>query len=349
MNIKQTLRQLTETAGVSGYEDAVRNPVVDLLTPLSDSVRQDAMGNVIALKQGAEPTPGRIMLASHLDEIGLIVSKLDKGFLRFTNVGGFDPRVLPGQEVVVQGHQRLPGIIASRPPHVLSDEERKKVMPMEKLFVDVGIPEERLADLVSVGDLITLKREMIELKNGFVAGKAMDNRASVTAMITAMHNLQTLHHIWDVYAVATVQEEVGLKGAITSTYSVNPDVGIAMDVTFAKQPGVSDDESVALSRGCSIAYGPNIHPKLFEKLEAVAKEYEIPYQVDAIPGRSGTDAWAMQVTRAGIPTGLVLVPVRNMHTSVEMLSIRDIDRTGRLLALFISELDEGFLETLIFE
>lgn len=348
-DIKPILKQLTEAAGVSGYEDALRSLVTDLLTPLCDSLRQDALGNVIAVKHGAQPTPGRVMLAGHIDEIGLIVTKMEKGFLRFTEVGGFDPRVLPGQEVIVHGREPLPGIIASRPPHVLSPEEREKPTPMHKLFIDVGIPEERLAGLVSVGDLITIRRDLIELKNGFVAGKAMDDRASVAAIIAAMQHLQTLHHSWDVYAVATVQEEVGLKGALTSTYDVNPDVGIALDVSFAKQPGVSDEQSIELNKGCSITYGPNIHPRLADKLAAIAEEHEIPHQIEVIAGPSGTDAWAMQVTRAGIPTALIGIPLRNMHTSVEMLAVKDVERTGRLLALFISELDESFLETLKLE
>ncbi len=349
IDVKQILKQLTEAAGVSGYEDAVRNQVVDLLTPLSDSVRQDVMGNVIAVKRGLDPPPGRIMLAGHMDEIGLIVTKLDKGFLRFSTVGGLDPRVLPGQEVVVHGREPLPGIIASRPPHVLSPEERKKIVPVHKLFIDVGIPDDQLAELVSVGDLITINRELIELKNGCVAGKAMDDRASVAAIIAAMDYLQGLRHAWDVYAVATVQEEVGMRGAITSTYHVNPDVGIALDVTFARQPGVKDEEALDLDKGCSIAFGPNIHPKLFDRLVAVAKNHEIPHQIEPVPGSTGTDAWAMQITRAGIPTALLGIPLRNMHTSVEMLATKDIERAGRLLALFISELDEQFLDVLRLE
>ncbi|MBS1252858.1 MAG: putative aminopeptidase YsdC [Anaerolineales bacterium] len=346
MDIKQTLKQLTEAAGVSGYEHAVRRLTTELLTPLGDQVRQDAMGNVIALKRGAEPAPGRIMLASHMDEIGLIVSKLDRGFLRFSQVGGFDPRVLPGQEVIVHGQEPLPGIIASRPPHVLSTKERKQVTPIHKLFIDIGLPHDRLADLVSVGDLITIKREALELQNGLMASKAVDDRASVAAILAALHDLQTIQHTWDVYAVATVQEEVGLKGAMTSTYNVNPDVGIALDVTFATQPGVKEEESIKLDKGCGIAQGPNIHPKVFHKLVSVAKKYEIPHQIEVPPGATGTDAWAMQVTRAGIPTALISIPIRNMHTSVEMLSFKDVERTGRLLAHFIRELDDGFLETL---
>lgn len=346
MDIKQTLKQLSEVAGVSGYEHAVRDLITDLLSPLSDSVRVDTLGNVIALKHGEDPAPGRIMLAGHMDEIGLVVTKLDDGFLRFTEVGGFDVRVLPGQEVIVHGQEPLPGIVASRPPHVLSASERSQVTPLHKLFIDVGLPPEDLGEAVSVGDLISIKRDTVELKSGFLAGKAMDNRASVATILAALDNLQRLRHTWDVYAVATVQEEVGLKGAITSTYDVNPDVGIALDVGFAQQPGVKEEDSISLDKGCGIARGPNIHPKLFEALVATAKEHEIPHQVEVAPGRTGTDAWAMQVTRAGIPTALISIPLRNMHTSVEMLSTKDVERAGRLLALFISRLDADFLETL---
>ena len=146
--------------------------------------------------------------------------------------------------------------------------------------------------------------------------------------------------------MATVQEEVGFKGVITSAYRIAPDIGIALDVTFAGQPGVREEESVKLNKGCSIAFGPNIHPRLFQKLVDVAQVHEIPHQIEPIPAASGTDAWAMQVTRAGIPTALIGIPLRNMHTSVEMLSVRDIERAGRLLALFISELDETFRDQL---
>ena len=349
MDTKAILKQLTEAAGVSGYEDVVRDIVVEAFTPRADSVRIDTLGNVLALKRGTDPAPGRIMLAGHVDEIGLIVTKLEKGFIRFTQVGGFDPRVLLGQEVIVHGRRPLPGIVASRPPHVLPPNERNKVIPLDKLFIDVGLRQDELEELVAVGDLITIRREMVELKNSFVAGKAMDDRASVVAIVATLDALQAMRHTWDVYAVATVQEEVGLKGALTSTYGVNPDVGIALDVTFAKQPGVGDEESVALDKGPGIAFGPNIHPKLFDKLVEVAKKHELPHQIEPIPGPTGTDAWAIQVTRAGIPTALVSIPLRNMHTSVEMLSIKDIERAGRLLALFISELDAGFLDSLKLE
>ena len=348
MEITPLLKRFSEASGVSGYETEVREIAVEEFEKYADEVRVDKLGNVIALKRGtggAKPSK-RVMLAGHMDEIGLIVSKIEKGFLHFTTVGGFDKRVLLGQEVVVHGRRDLPGVIGSRPPHVLPKEEREKVIEIDKLFIDVGLPEEGVGEVVRVGDLATIARDFVELREGFVAGKAFDDRAAVVAILVCLEDLAFTKHIWDVYAVATVQEEVGLRGAITSTYDLAPDIAIAIDVGFGKQPGVSEADTIEMGKGPAIAFGPNIHPKLHEALVKVAKDLEIPYQVDPIPGRSGTDAWAMQVTREGIPTALLSIPLRYMHTSVETLSAKDIERTGRLLAGFIGRLDEGFMEKL---
>jgi putative aminopeptidase FrvX len=342
------MRSLSEASGVSGYEDGVRAIVRERFDALSDEVRLDAMGNVIALKRGSsalEPRR-RVMLAGHMDEIGLMVTMLDKGFLRFTQVGGFDVRTLMGQEVVVHGRRDLPGVIGSRPPHVLSPEERKKPVPMNDLFVDVGLSQDALEEAVRVGDLITIRRPFIELQNGLVSGKAFDDRAAVAAIAVCLDVLMTLQHRWDVYGVATVQEEVGLRGAITSTYGIAPDVGIAIDVGFAKQPGVTDEYSIGIDKGPALAIGPNIHPALYQAIKRVADEHEIPVQIEVAPGGTGTDANAMQVTREGIPTALLSIPTRNMHTPIETMSVKDVLRTGRLLAYFIAGLDEQFMDRL---
>ncbi len=346
MEIVPLLKRFSEASGVSGYETEVREIAVEEFRKYADEVRVDKLGNVVALKKGAEAKARRVMLAGHMDEIGLIVSKIEKGFLHFTTVGGFDERVLLGQEVVVHGRRDLPGVIGSRPPHVLPKEEREKVIEIEKLFIDVGLPEKEVGELVQVGDLATIARGFIELRDGFVAGKAFDDRAGVVAMLVCLEGLASIKHVWDVYAVATVQEEVGLRGAMTSTYDIAPDIAIAIDVGFGNQPGVPEADTIEMGKGPAIAFGPNIHPKLHEQLVKVAKDLEIPYQVEPIPGRSGTDAWAMQVTREGIPTALLSIPLRYMHTSVETVSTKDIERTGRLLAEFIGRLDEGFMEKL---
>ena len=350
MQIAPLLKKLSEARGVSGYEAEVRGIVTEEFGRYADEVQTDKLGNVIALKKGEGEEPRhRIMLAGHMDEIGLIVTKLEGRFVHFTSVGGFDVRTLLGQEVTVHGRKELPGIIGSRPPHVLPQEEREKTIPLDKLLIDVGMGEDELERLVRVGDLATLRREFTQLQGDMVAGKAFDDRAAVASILVCLEGLASVRHAWDVYAVATVQEEVGLRGAITSAYGLAPDVGIAIDVGFGRQPGVSEAESVPIGKGPAIGFGPNIHPKLHQTLVEVAKELEIPYQVDPIPGRSGTDAWAIQVTREGIPTALLSIPVRYMHTSVETLSLKDVERTGRLMAGFIGRLGEEFMEKLAWQ
>jgi len=347
VDIASLLKRLSEARGVSGYETEVRDIIAEEFGRYADEVRTDKLGNVIALKRGEGVEPRRrIMLAGHMDEIGLMVTKLEKGFLRFTSVGGFDERILLGQEVIVHGRRDLPGIIGSRPPHVLPKEEREKIIPMDRLFIDVGVGGEELEHLVRVGDLVTIGRKFTQLQGDLVAGKALDDRTAVAAIAVCLEELSSIRHVWDVYAVATVQEEVGMRGAITSAYGLAPDVAIAIDVTFGDQPGVSEAQTVKMGKGPAIGFGPNIHPKLHQALVNVAKELEIPYQVEPIPGRSGTDAWVIQVTREGIPTALLSVPLRYMHTSVETLSLKDAERTGRLMAGFIGRLDAGFMEKL---
>jgi putative aminopeptidase FrvX len=350
LEITPLLKSLSEAVGLSGYEDEVRDLVSGELGRYADEVRHDKLGNVIALKRGTEDGQEprqRIMLAAHMDEVGLIVSQVEKGFLHIATVGGLDARVLPGQEVIVHGRRPLSGLIASRPPHLLSPGERKKPVPLQDLFVDLGLTADEIGDVVRVGDLISIARPFTALAGDVVSGKAFDNRASLTTLAVCLEALTRLRHRWDVYAVATAQEEVGLRGAITSTYGLTPDVGIAIDVTHAQQPGTSDAETVELGKGPAIALGPNVHPLVYETLLAIARKFEIPYQIEPIPGGTGTDAWAIQVTRAGVPTSLISIPVRNMHTPVETLNVKDIARTGRLLAEFISALDEDFAAGLL--
>ncbi len=347
MKVIPLLKQLSEIGGISGFEGPAREFLRQTWQPFVDEMREDKLGSLIALKRGsgAEPRP-KLMLAAHVDEIGLMVTGIEKGFLRITRVGGTDRRVLLGLEVTVHGERDLPGIVAARPPHVLPAEERKKNVPWDKLFVDVGLPPEEVERLVSVGDIISIRREMTKLKNRRVAGKAMDDRACVTIITLALEQLARVRHDWDVLVVATVQEETGLKGAATSAYGVAPDLAVALDVGFAKHPGVSEAGIFPLGEGPSIGIGPNFHPGLVARLKEVAKSREIPYHIDPTPGRSGTDAWAIQVSRAGVPTALISLPIRYMHQPVETLDVKDIERTVRLLAAFIAGLEEDFLEKL---
>jgi len=341
------LKQLSETAGISGYEQPVCELLRQTWQPFVDEIREGKLGSLIALRRGAgsEPRP-KLMLAAHVDEIGLMVSGVEKGFLRVSPVGGTDRRALLGLEVMVHGRRDLPGVVATRPPHVLPQEERKKTVPWDEIFVDVGLAAEEIEKVIAVGDPISIRRGMVELKNRHVAGKALDDRACVAALTLALEQLSAMRHEWDVFAVATVQEETGLKGAVAAAYGIAPDAAIALDVAFGKHPGVSDTDAFPVGEGPTIGIGPNFHPRLVARLKEVAQSHEVPYNLEPIPGRSGTDAWAIQVTREGIPTALVGVPLRYMHQPVETLAVQDVERAGRLLAAFAAGLEEDFLEKL---
>jgi putative aminopeptidase FrvX len=347
LEVISLLKRLSEAEGISGFEGPVRDLVRETWEPLVDEIYEGQLGSLIALKRGVGPEQRpKLMLAAHMDEIGLMVSDIEKGFLRITRVGGTDRRVLLGLEVTVHGRRDLPGVVATRPPHVLPEEERKKSVPLDRIFVDVGLPEEKVRELVSIGDLISFRRDLSELKNRRVSGKAMDDRACVAAITLAMEWLSRIEHAWDMFAVATVQEETGLKGAITAAYGVAPDLAVALDVTFARHPGVPKEGTFPLGEGPTVGVGPNFHPQLVKRLKEVAEAREIPYHIDPVPGRSGTDAWAIQVSREGVPTALVCIPVRYLHQPVETLAAQDVERAGRLLAAFVGELEADFLEQL---
>jgi len=347
MDLPKLLKKLSEAHGISGYESPVREIVREEFARYSHETRVTKMGSVVGLRRGCGPEPRRkIMLAAHMDEVGLMVTGIEKGFLRIEQVGGADARVMLGQEVIVHGRRELPGLIGSRPPHVLPSDERDQVIPFDKLFVDVGLPEPQVKRLVRVGDLISIRCEARELAGGLFCGKALDDRASVAAAALCLEALASAQHKWDVLAVATVQEETTFLGAATSAYSLTPDVAIAVDVTFGEQNGVPYALTVEMGRGPAIGIGPNFHPKITQALADAAGRLEMPYQMEAMPGRSGTDAWPIQVARQGIPTGLLSIPLRYMHTPVETVSLKDVERTGRLLAEFITALDDEFVKTL---
>lgn len=350
-DVKAHLRALVEAHGPPGHEDAVRALLREAWSPLVDTLETDRLGSLIAVKRATRPTdpPRRIMLAAHMDEIACMVSGILDGFLVVNRVGGIDARVLPAQPVLVHGRRPLPGIVAAKPPHLLQPAARAKYTPIDELLIDVGLPPDEVSALVSVGDLVTLDVPMLDLLGTRVAGKAMDDRACVAAVTLCLHELQDMHHSWDVVACATVQEERGLHGAKTSAHRVDPDIAIALDVTFASQPGVDGDASSELGGGPGIGVGPNFHPKLLDRIRETAKRHEIKLQDDIIPGASGTDAWAIQVALEGVPTALLEVPLRSMHSPVETVDMRDIERAGRLMAHFIADLDSDFLNAIAWD
>ncbi|MBZ0294387.1 MAG: M20/M25/M40 family metallo-hydrolase [Anaerolineae bacterium] len=346
--LKEHLRNLVEAHAPSGHEGPIREIIREAWADVTDEMDQDRLGSLIGIKRATQPVdpPRRIMLAAHMDEIGMMVRDVVDGFIYVHRISGVDNRVMLSQTVLVHGKRPLPGLVASVPPHMLSADARQKYPSFDELIVDVGLPPAEVHDLVKPGDLITVDVPLLELQGERLAAKAMDDRACVAAVTSCLHYLKGMSHQWDVYATATVQEETGLLGATTAAHYIEPDIAIALDVTFAPQPGVSEDDSAEIGKGPGIGLGPNFHPGLLEKIKDTAKRYEIKIQDDVIPGASGTDAWAIQIAREGVPTILLEVPLRNMHSPVETLDLRDIDRTGRLMAHFIAELDAEFLSAI---
>lgn len=348
MNSEELLKTLCNSSGISGFENNLNDIVISAFRPHTDNISVDNLGNIIALKKGCSDGNIKIMLAGHMDEIGLIVKDIDEnGFIKFATVGGIDPRTLLGQEAIIHGQEDIFGVIGAKPPHLQDESERNVSVKIEDMNIDAGFSKNDIEKKISIGDSITIKRNLISLYGNRMAGKALDDRTGVVTMFECAKELSRLKHIPDVYFVSTVQEEVGTRGAITSTYKINPNIGIAIDVGFGRTPEISKEDSLELGKGPGITIGGNIHSGLAEKLVEIAKEYNIPFQYEIEPGPTGTDARAMQITREGIPALCLSLPLRYMHTSVELIDFNDIKNAAKLLALFISSISNENLEGLL--
>jgi putative aminopeptidase FrvX len=347
MDLDKHLIELSEAPGVSGYEAPVREIIQATWGKLGVQAEIAGLGSLIAVRKGTGAEPRRrIMITAHMDEIGLMVTRVDGAFLRVINVGGIDRRVLLSQAVTVHGERPLPGLVGSRPPHVLPASEKRKYPGYDDLVVDTGLPARELARLVPVGALVTFDQRAVSLGDGLVSGKSLDNRASVAALTATLDALQGRSHAWDVLFVATTQEEVGAHGGLTAAWHTRPDLAIVLDTTWGTGVGVSDDKGFPLSDGLSLVIGPNAHPKLFDMLMEKAGKLEIPVKPEPMAGNSGTDGWPIQVSREGVPTAILGIPIRNMHTPVEIVALKDIERAARLVAEFIGGLDEAVLDKL---
>ncbi len=347
--LTELIKELSEINAVSGQEDSAFTLVKNYLDNYCQDISSDNLNNLIAKKSALsedESNP-KIMLAAHLDEIGLMVKSIDdKGFIKFATIGGVDPRTLPAQEVIIQGKEEVAGIIGAMPPHLLSKKERNKAHKLEDLYIDTGRKPENLQDIVQIGDSVTIKRELTSLQNEFVSGKALDDRAGVLMMLITARELAKIKHEAEVYFVATSQEEIGVKGSQTATYNIFPDIGIAIDVCHGLMPGVDKGDAAKMADGPAVSFGPHVHPDLFNLITETADNYNIPYQKSPTTTPYGTDAASIQITKSGVATALISIPLRYMHTSVEMISLDDVKAGGQLLARVIAEIDKDFLEGL---
>lgn len=352
--ILHLLKQLAEVPGPSGREDSVRTLVAEYLKPYVDKLWVDTWGNLVGLKKGSSGE-GKLMIAAHMDEIGLFVSHIeDDGFLRVVPIGGVAERSLLYQRVVIKTRdgKLVRGVVGLRPPHVVKPEELQKVPELRELFVDIGLSSREEAEKlgIRVGDVLVFDREVVELAGDRVTGKAFDDRVGVVALIKAAQMLEKPRV--DIYFVTTVQEEVGLRGARTSAFAISPDVAIAIDVTIASDvPGVAKSEwYTKLGKGPAIkiadgrgASGLIAHPKVVDFLVQVADKYKIPYQMEIIPGGT-TDASVIALNKEGVPAGTVSIPARYIHSPVEVVDLHDVYSTGLLVKYFAEEVTPEWLK-----
>lgn len=304
-------------------------------------IKSDEMNNIYVHKKGEKK--GSIMLMAHADEVALIITEiLPKGFLKFKGIG-IDSKTLVSQEVTIHGKNDIPGVIGIK----IKGEDKSNTITMENMLIDTGLTTEEIEKTVKVGDMVTLKRDFYNLLNNNVASKAIDDRAGIVSMYECAKQLQESKHDLDVYFVCSCQEEVGHRGAKMASYNLNPDIGIAIDVTFDGGNLGDTDRENTLGKGTVVCVGPNIHPKVREKIMDIAEKYNISYGVEVEPGNTGSDAWDIQVARKGIATLLISIPIKYMHTSVELANMEDIKNTGKLIARFIEEIKSEDLEELL--
>lgn len=332
--MKKLIKKLSDMRGISGFEYRLNKEIAKEFEPYCDEVRIDPLGSVIGVKYCGKENAPSVMIEAHCDEIGLIATSVtEDGFVTFSNVGGIDSRILPSLEVVIHGTSDIRGVIGIKPDYM---NEPGKSIKMRDMAVDTGI--ENIGDFVSVGDSITIAQSVGNLGKSQWSGKTLDDRASLAAIINTMKDLSKKSLNVDVYAVAAVQEEVGLRGGKTSSYGINPTMAIATDVTHGITPDNSK-RAFELGKGATISVGPNIHPKLSKRLFETAEKHKIKVVAEVDGGCTGTDAWEIQTAADGVPTALLSLPLKYMHTSVETIDIADAKAVSELLTHFIEDLE----------
>lgn len=334
MDIRTHMKELCALPGVAGYEAPLSERIAQLFAPYCRDVAVDNLLNTVGVMgQGGF----KVLIAAHMDEVGLMVTSIEEdGFVGFTQMGGIDPRILPAQEVTVYGRQPLYGVIGSRPPHVLSAEERKQTLALEDLYIDLGYPYERVKDLVQVGDPISFNAPAVDLLGSRVASRALDDRMGVAVMLHAMEALQGRDLPLEAHFAATAQEEVGCRGSGVLAYGLAPDLAVVLDVTHGETPDAPKLRAFDMDK-VSIGWCPVTHNGWTGALRRVAEEAGIPYTLDIQEGDSSTDVDSIVRAGRGTPCVLLEVPVRYMHTTVETMDYTVVEQAGDLLARFLLE------------
>ena len=335
MDYETVLGRLCALAGPSGFESPVAREAAELLRPLADEVKVDQMGSVVALRRCGKENAPRLLLDAHLDEIGFLVTGHEEGFLRIAPLGGVDPRMLPDRELTILTDPPRLGVVACMPPHIQTREEMDKSQPMRELAVDVGLTQEEAQRLIPVGTPAVYRTGCAPLGEDLLCGKALDDRACFAILLDALERLRGEELDVDLYVLGSTQEETHSTGAITAAFGVMPHLCVAVDVTHGDSPDASKDKTFKLGGGPVIGVGPNCTRWMSKRLEEKAGELEIDIQIEVMAGHSGTNGWDLQISREGVATAVLSLPLRYMHTPVETVSRSDMTACARLLAAFI--------------
>jgi len=346
----QLMGELLAAEGPSGRESEVVKILEPMWRALANRVERSRLGSLHALKrgEGREPRPS-LMMAAHIDSIGMMVSGNVGGLLTVSPIGSVNPYVLPGLPVIVHGRREVPGVVTLRPSPPGAVPKQAVAGTAPRIFVDTGLASQQVSRFIRVGDIVSIDLPPVGLESGHMSGRALDNRAGIAALTLCLEQLSTERHSWDVWAVATTQEETTYGGAATSAYALRPDLALAVDTTFGKGAGADGWHYFEVGGGPTLCVGPNMHPGLHARFRQVAEAQQIPHSIEPVPASSESDAMALQVTGDGMPTMLLCIPVRNMHTAVEVVALRDVEETARLLTAFVVSLEPDFLSRMAWD
>lgn len=333
MNLKEILSSLVNGSGISGNEHSVSEYACECLSEYLDC-ETDSFGNVYGRSKCFSDNKKSLLLDAHIDEIGMIVTYItDEGFLKVSNTGGLDKRLLLAQQVeIVCKNKAIKGVITSTPPHLEKDDS--KVPDVDNIYIDIGMSKEQAEKIVSLGDVVFIRNDLVFMQNNIVTSKSLDNRSGVATVLYALDMLKNKNTKYNIYVLFSSQEEIGERGAIIGAYNINPDMAIVVDVSFAMVAGDAPDNCGKLNFGPMIGVAPSLSREMSENLIGVAKNNNIPYQLEVMNGKTGTNADAIGVTRNGVKTCTVSIPLKHMHTPVEIVSLTDLENTAKLIAKF---------------
>lgn len=336
--IKENLKTLCSATGVSGYEFGVAKVAADLLRQYTPEVHTDDFGNAVGIIRSKKENAPTLLLDAHLDEVGMIVTSIDdKGFLKFDKCGGLDKRILAGQHVVVHGKKDLHAVVGSTAPHLEKKDERLKIGEIKDMYIDAGLSKEQAEELIPVGSRVTSRFYFDELLNDRVSCKAQDDRAGVVAILECLELLKGEELDVNLAIEFSGREETGGQGATIAAYNLNPDISIAVDVSFAYTPDAPKHKCFDLGQGAIIGVAASIDQRLADQLIEIAKAKDIPYQIEVMGSSTGTNSDKITILRGGIRPAVISIPQRFMHTPIEVIDLKDVVATARLMAEFIKK------------